>query len=146
MLGLGFLILTFARDEQRSEHGGVSTAIIRSFWCTNTIIGEVAVEATQMKIHSDVPVQMTLGHGIKVPQITYLTAPCRRARQDDQNGHLDDPIRSPDGKVTSPGRSPTRPCQAGRPDIGRLAWTRLAGLAPPSKHSPLSIMALGTHQ
>jgi len=68
-----------------------------------------------MKIHSDVPVQMTLGHGIKVPQITYLTAPCRRARQDDQNGHLDDPIRSPDGKVTPSGRSPTRPCQAGRP-------------------------------
>ena len=91
-------------------------------WCTNTIIGEVAVEATQMKVHSDVLVQMTLGHGIKVPQITYLTAPCRRARQDDQNGHLDDPIRSPNGKVTPPGRSPTRPCQASRPNLGRLAW------------------------
>ena len=49
-------------------------------WCTNTIIGEVAVEATQMKVHLDVLVQMTLGHGIKVSQITYLTAPCRRAR------------------------------------------------------------------
>ena len=102
-------------------------------WCTNTIIGEVAVEATQMKIHSDVPVQMTLGHGIKVPQITYLTAPCRRARQDDQNGHLDDPIRSPDRKVTPPGRSPTRPCQAGRPGTS-------------TNDPPLFLIALGTHQ
>ena len=42
--------------------------------------------------------------------------------RDDQNGHLDDPIRSPDGKVTPPGRSPTRPCQAGRPDLGQPAW------------------------
>jgi hypothetical protein len=35
-------------------------------WCTNTIIGEVAVEAIQMKVHSDVSVQMTLGHGTNV--------------------------------------------------------------------------------
>ena len=77
-------------------------------WCTNTIIGEVAVEATQMMVHSDVSVQMTLGHGIKVPQITYLTTPCQRAHRDDQNGHLDHPIRSPDRKVTPPKRSPTR--------------------------------------
>ena len=46
-------------------------------WCTNTIIGEVAVEATQMKVHSDVSVQMTLGYGTKVFQITYLAAPCQ---------------------------------------------------------------------
>src|SRR6185312_8651470 len=91
-------------------------------WCTNTIIGEVAVEATQMKVHSDVLVQMTLGHSTKVPQITYLTAPCQRARRDDQNGHLEHPIRSPDGKIMPPGRSPTRPCQAGRPNLGRPAW------------------------
>ena len=45
-------------------------------WCTNTIIGEVAVEAIQMKVHSNVSAQMTLGHGAKVTQITYLTAPC----------------------------------------------------------------------
>ena len=95
-------------------------------WCTNTIIGEVAVEAIQMKIHSDVSVQITLGHGTKVPQITYLIAPCRRSRRDDQNGHLDHPIQSPDGKITPPEKSPTRPCQAGRPDLGRPA-----GLAPP---------------
>ena len=47
-------------------------------WCTNIIICEVAVEATQMKVHSDVLVQMTLGHGKKVPQIIYLTALCQR--------------------------------------------------------------------
>ena len=75
-----------------------------------------------MKVHSDVSVKMTLGHSIKVPQIAYFTAPCQRARRDDQNGHLDHPIRSPDGKVTPPGRSPTRPCQASRPNLGRLAW------------------------
>ena len=75
-----------------------------------------------MKVHSDVSVQITLGHGTKVPQITYLTAPCRRAHRDDQNGHLDHPIRSPDGKITPLGRSPTRHCQAGRPDLGRPAW------------------------
>ena len=75
-----------------------------------------------MKVHSDISVQMTLGHGTKVSQITYLAAPCGRALRDDQNGHLDDPIRSPDGKVTPPGRSPTRPCQAGRPNLGRPAW------------------------
>jgi hypothetical protein len=57
-------------------------------WCTNTIIGEVAVEATQMKVHSDVSVQMTLGHGTKVPQIAYLTAPCRRAHRDDKKWTL----------------------------------------------------------
>ena len=91
-------------------------------WCTNTIIGEVAVEATQIKVHSDVSVQMTLGQGTKVPQITYLTAPCLITRRDDQNGHLDRPIRSPDGKIMPPGRSPTRPCQAGRTDLGRPAW------------------------
>ena len=100
-------------------------------WCTNTIIGEVAVEATQMKVHSDILVQMTLEHGTKVPQITYLTAPCRRALRDDQNGHLDDPIRSPDGKVMPPGRSLTWPCQAGRPSTF-------------PKHFPLIIIALGT--
>ena len=72
-----------------------------------------------MKVHSDVSVQMTLGHGTKVLQITYLTAPCRRARRDDQNGHLDHPIRSPDGKITPPGTSPTRPCLAVRPGQGR---------------------------
>ena len=99
-----------------------------------------------MKVHSDVLVQMTHVHGTKVPQITYLTVACRRAHRDDQNGHLDDPIQSPDGKVTPSGRSLTRPCQAGRPDLGRPAWTRPAVLAPPSKHSPLSIVALGTHQ
>ena len=43
---------------------------IQVIWCTNTIIGEVAVEAIQMKIHSDVSIQMTLGHGTKVTQIT----------------------------------------------------------------------------
>ena len=75
-----------------------------------------------MKVHSDVSIQITLGYDTKVPQITYLTAPCRRARRDDQNGYLDHPIRSPDGKITPPGRSPTRPCQAGRPDLGRPAW------------------------
>ena len=75
-----------------------------------------------MKVHSNVSAQMTLGHSIKVPQITYLTAPCRRARRDDQNGHLDRPIQSPDGKIMPPGRSPTRPCQAGRTDFGRPAW------------------------
>ena len=74
-----------------------------------------------MKVHSDVSVQMTLVHDTKVPQIQYLTATCRRARQDDQNRHLDHPIRSPDGKITPPGKSPTRPCQAGRPDLGRPA-------------------------
>ena len=30
-----------------------------------------------------------------------------------------------------PGRSPTRPCQASWPDLGRPAWTRPANLAPP---------------
>ena len=68
-----------------------------------------AVEAIQMKVHSDVSEQMTLGHGTKILQITYLTAPCRRAHRDDQNGHLDHPIRSPDGKITAPGKSPTQP-------------------------------------
>ena len=85
-----------------------------------------------MKVHSDVLVQMTLGHGTKVPQITYLTVPCHKACRDDQNGHLDDPIRSPDRKVTPPGRSLTRPCQAGRPDIGRLAW-HLVGSRTPTR-------------
>ena len=75
-----------------------------------------------MKVHSDISIQMTLGHGTKVPQITYLTAPCRRACRDDQNEYLDHPIRSSDGKNTPPGRSPTRPCQDGRPDLGRPAW------------------------
>ena len=56
---------------------------IQVIWCTNTIIGEVAVEAIQMKIHSDVSVQMKLRHSIKVTQITYLTAPCRRDRRYD---------------------------------------------------------------
>ena len=74
---------------------------------------------------------MSIGHGAKVTQITYLTAACRRAHRDDQNGHLDHPIRSPDGKITAPGKSPTQPWQAGRPDLGRPAWTRPAGLAPP---------------
>ena len=99
-----------------------------------------------MKVHSDVSVQMTLGHGTKVTQITYLTAPCRRARRDDQNGHLDNPIRNPNGKVMPLGRSPTRPCQAGRPDLGRPAWTRPADPALSSNYSPLSAIALGTHQ
>ena len=63
-----------------------------------------------MNVHLDVSVQMTLGYGTKFHQITYLTAPCRRARRDDQSGHLDHPIRSPDGKITPPGKSPTRPC------------------------------------
>ena len=71
-----------------------------------------------MKVHSDVSVQMTLGHGTKVLQITYLTVPYQRAHRDDQNGHLDHPIWSPNGKVMPSGKSPTRPCQAGRPDIG----------------------------
>ena len=75
-----------------------------------------------MKVHSDVSAKMTLENGTKVPQITYLTAPCRRAHRDDQNGHLDHPIRSPDGKITPPEKLPTRPCQAGRPDLGRPAW------------------------
>ena len=75
-----------------------------------------------MKVHSDVSVQMTLVHGTKVPKITYLTAPCRRARQDDQNGYFDHPIRCSDGEITRLGRSPTWPCQAGRPDLGRPAW------------------------
>ena len=75
-----------------------------------------------MKIHSDVSVQKILGHGTKVTQITYLTAPCQRARRDDQNGHLDHPIRSPDGKVMPPKRSPTWLSQAGRPGQGRPAW------------------------
>ena len=68
-------------------------------WCTNTIIDEVAVEAIQMKVHSDISVQMTLGHGTKVPEITYLTAPCRRARRDDRIGHLVHPIQSSEAKV-----------------------------------------------
>ena len=68
-----------------------------------------------MKVHSDVSVQMTLGHGTKVTQIIYLMAPCSRDLRDNQNGHLDGPIRSPDGKVMPPRKSPTRPCQAGRP-------------------------------
>ena len=55
-----------------------------------------------MKVHSDVSVLMTLGHGTKVTQITYLTAPSQRARRDDQNGHLDHSIQSPDGKITPP--------------------------------------------
>ena len=76
----------------------------------NTIIGEATIEAIQMKVHSDVSIQMTLGHGTKVPQITYLIEPCQRAHRDDQNGYLDHPIRSPDGKVMPPGKSPTRPC------------------------------------
>ena len=80
-----------------------------------------------MKVHSDISIQMTLGHGTKVPQITYLISPCQRSRRDDQNGHLDHPIRSPDGKITPPRKSPTRP----RPDLGRPAWTRPADLAPP---------------
>ena len=83
-----------------------------------------------MKVHSDVSVKMTLGHGTKVPQITYLTASCWRAHRDDQNGHLDHPIQSPNRKVTPRGRTPTRPCQAGQPVLDRPAWIRLAGLAP----------------
>ena len=75
-----------------------------------------------MKVHPDVSIQMTLGHDTKVTQITYLTAPYWRALWDDQNGHLDDPIWSPDGKVTPPGRSPTRPCQASRTNLGQPAW------------------------
>ena len=74
-----------------------------------------------MNVHLDVSVQMTLGYGTKFPQITYLTAPCRRACRDDQNGLLDHPIRSSDG-ITRLGRSPTRPCQVGRPDLGWPAW------------------------
>ena len=95
---------------------------IQVIWCKIPFFGEVAVEAIQMKVQSDVSVQMTLGNCTKVLQITYLTARCRRAHQDDQNGHLNHPIRSPDRKVTPPGKSPTRPCQAGRPDLGRPAW------------------------
>ena len=75
-----------------------------------------------MKVHSDVSVQMTLGYGTKVLQITYLTAQCQRAHRDDQNGHLDHPIWSPDGKVMPPGKSPTQPCRAGLPGQGRPAW------------------------
>ena len=75
-----------------------------------------------MKVHSDVSVQMILEHGTKFHEITYLTAPCQISHRVDQNGHLDHPIRSPDGKITPPGKSPTRPCQAGRPGQGRLAW------------------------
>ena len=58
-----------------------------------------------------------LGHGAKVTQITHLTAPCRESLRDDQNGYLDHPIRSPDEKVTRPGKI------AGRtePDLGRSA-------------------------
>ena len=74
-----------------------------------------------MKVHSDISVQMILEHDTKVPQITYLTAPCQRARRDDQNGHLDHPIQSPNGKVTPRGRTPTRPCQAGQPGLDRPA-------------------------
>ena len=44
---------------------------VHVIWCTNTIIGEVAVEAIQMKIRSDVPVQKTFGHDTKVTKITY---------------------------------------------------------------------------
>ena len=46
-----------------------------------------------MKVHSDISVQMALGHDTKVTQITYLTAPSHRARRDDQNGHLDHQFR-----------------------------------------------------
>ena len=74
-----------------------------------------------MKVHSDISVQMALGHDTKVTQITYLTAPSQRARRDDQNGHLDHSIQSPDGKITPPEKSPTQPYQAGRHDLGRLA-------------------------
>jgi hypothetical protein len=75
-----------------------------------------------MKVHSDVSIQMTHGNGTKVTQFTYLTEPWWRALRDDQNGHLDDPIRSPDGKITPPRRSPTRPYQVGRPNLGQPAW------------------------
>ena len=40
LLDLGFLILTFAWDEQRSERWGVLTAIIRSFWLPTIAINE----------------------------------------------------------------------------------------------------------
>ena len=72
-----------------------------------------------MKVHSDISVQMALGHDTKVTQITYLTALCRRAHRDDQNGHLDHPIQSLDGKIMPPEKSPTQPYKAGRPDLGR---------------------------
>ena len=64
----------------------------------------------------------TILHHCKHSQMPNWTAPCLITRRDDQNGHLDHPIRSPDGKVTPPGRSPTRPYQAGRPGQGRPAW------------------------
>ena len=49
---------------------------IHVIWNTNTIICEVVFEAIQMKVHSYVSVQMTLGHGTKVTKFTYLTEPC----------------------------------------------------------------------
>ena len=64
----------------------------------------------------------TRWHHYRHCQMPNLTLPCWRAHRDDQNGHLDHPIWSPDGKVMSPGKSPTRPCLAGRHDIGRSAW------------------------
>ena len=61
--------------------------------------------------------------------MTNWTAACWRAGREDRNGHLDHPIWSPDRKVMPPGKSPMRPCMAGRPDIGRPAWHLLKTLA-----------------
>ena len=111
---------------------------IHVIWCINTIIGEWAVEAIQMKVHSDVSVLMTLGHGTKVTQITYLTAPCwiaRRLKWTLGSLNLDSGWKSyASGKIIDAAMSV------------RSAWLRPAGLAPPPKHFPLSIVALRTHQ
>ena len=78
-------------------------------------------------------------HHYKYSQMTNWTAACWIAGREDRNGHLDHPIWSPNEKVMPPGKSSTRPCRAGRPDKDGRPGTS-------SKHLPLIIIALGTHQ
>ena len=104
-------------------------------WCTNTIIGEVAVEATQIKVHSDVLVQITLGHGTKVPKITYLTELVEMIKMDTwitQFGVRMEKLRIRENHR----RGPIRPVgldKAGRPGTS-------------TNDTPLFLRALGTHK
>ena len=88
----------------------------------------------------------TILNHCKHSQMPNWTAPCWRPRLDDQNGHLDHPIWSPDRKIMPTGKSPTRPYRAGWPDLGRPDW-HLPKSLPTHHHSlgdsPMDPQTLG---
>ena len=87
-----------------------------------------------MKVHSDISAQMTLVHGAKVSQITFFL-----------QHHVEDLFEMIEMNtwMTQFG---VRTEKLRLREDHRHGPVRPAGLAPPSKHSPLSVMALGTHQ